>query len=1091
VGPSLRRRRQRRARGPIGGSLRGWVQGRRRRLAASTSDRLAAMVFAAAGLLGTAFAAAALVVGSASAAASGWPWFKSDLHVHSVFSGDGDPDLGIIAQAGKAAGYNVFFVTDHGRGSSFPIAGQTGNHLILDGALDRWTPLLVGNPGGVAEIVEGQSVNGDNRSLRVASSGVGGFASVWSRRGPNLRSGNAVLKVSIRPTSLPSGNGGLFVSASVGGDPTIGPPAGYTTTGGAVSPGKSYVFVWYWKFPPPPALYGSTPVIAFQLGAAGSGSTCTGGFAVNSPIWTNCTITLNNALAAVPAADRPMDMNAFQDLQVGASGNAAEGHFDAYALDATAPMTPAQEFAFRNTLISSFDTATFKMYPSVELGVGAHTQRFNYAATDPSQTVQEGTDAIATTQATGFPAQLNHPGVPGGVTPDQTVIDNNAFGADTMEVMAANMIADWDGILSKGVQLIGTWGTDNHVGSWSGESEANFIQAPTIGFNDLMRSVYEGRLYMGLKDFSGRLILNTDATSPDAFPARYPIFVSPAQAAAPAHLAITGGISLGSQVVWIVNGGAQLAADAPSGSSFDTIRQIPLGADFTYVRAELRNSGGKRIAMTEPIMWIDVAGLPSGMSMRVDGVSTPGGVGYTRTTTRGITTVAWAGGPRTLTLTVENPAGSLVEMAGTTGGLTPARVTVAGASVPRAGTLADYQASPRAWLVDASGAMRIKAEQATASAAVVVAFAGAGDTAPPNPPTGVAALPDAAGVTLGWNPASDNTGVAGYTVYRDGVALAEVATNRYRDATAASGASYRYTIDAYDAARNQSLQSAPAIVGPLPPEQTTPTTGPTTTAPPTGPTAAAAVAGAFRSVTAQRHVEAYDVRAALTIGRVPPALARRAPRRGSARARGEAVIAGARRARASAQLSGVSRRLTVVAYDGSTYVARDGRTFRRAVGALRDLLPTMPPAGLGVVPGSVPGSLTGLRLIGTTRVNGVSSRHYRAALTTAGLRRYVASALTRSGRAASLARAAGATARASVNRVDLYVAVSGGQLERATVAVTAAINAGRLVRGLRGRIPGTVKASTLVNAGGYGGSLTVAKPRSRGVVATLRALARG
>src|SRR5438309_6393579 len=253
--------------------------------------------------------------------------------------------------------------------------------------------------------------------LHVASSGAGA-ASAWSRRGPNLRSGNAVLKFSVSPKSV-TGTGGLYVSASIGGDPTISPSAGYTTAAGVVSPGKSYVFIWYYRNPPAAALYGGASVRTFQLGAPGSGSTCTVPFGAlfSTSAWTTCTITLNSALSPpFPPADLPSDVNAFLDLQIGASGTSADGYFDKYTLDATSPVPAQTEFAYRNSVISTYDTPTFKIYPSVEIGVGNHTQRFNYATPDASQTAQQGTDAIAATQATGFPAQLNHPGVAGGVS---------------------------------------------------------------------------------------------------------------------------------------------------------------------------------------------------------------------------------------------------------------------------------------------------------------------------------------------------------------------------------------------------------------------------------------------------------------------------------------------------------------------------------------------------------------------------------------------------------------------------------------------------------------------------------------------------
>src|SRR6476659_6959870 len=57
----------------------------------------------------------------ASAAPSG-TWYKTDTHVHSVFSGDAVADLGVLSQSAKARGYDALFLTDHQEGSGFQIS---------------------------------------------------------------------------------------------------------------------------------------------------------------------------------------------------------------------------------------------------------------------------------------------------------------------------------------------------------------------------------------------------------------------------------------------------------------------------------------------------------------------------------------------------------------------------------------------------------------------------------------------------------------------------------------------------------------------------------------------------------------------------------------------------------------------------------------------------------------------------------------------------------------------------------------------------------------------------------------------------------
>ena len=92
----------------------------------------------------------------------------------------------------------------------------------------------------------------------------------------------------------------------------------------------------------------------------------------------------------------------------------------------------------------------------------------------------------------------------------------------------------------------------------------------------------------------------------------------------------------------------------------------------------------------------------------------------------------------------------------------------------------------------------------------------AGDTQPPSAPTGLAATA-ATGtqVNLTWNAATDNVGVAGYTVYRNGSAIATTSgpsATSYSDTTASPSTTYAYTADAFDAAGNHSPQSSPVSV---------------------------------------------------------------------------------------------------------------------------------------------------------------------------------------------------------------------------------------------------------------------------------------
>jgi len=69
-------------------------------------------------------------------------------------------------------------------------------------------------------------------------------------------------------------------------------------------------------------------------------------------------------------------------------------------------------------------------------------------------------------------------------------------------------------------------------------------------------------------------------------------------------------------------------------------------------------------------------------------------------------------------------------------------------------------------------------------------------------------------ITLSWEAANDNTGVAGYTIYRNGVPLNSVngATLSYVDSDVTFNSNYSYRVDAFDLAGNHSTQSNSADV---------------------------------------------------------------------------------------------------------------------------------------------------------------------------------------------------------------------------------------------------------------------------------------
>ena len=106
------------------------------------------------------------------------------------------------------------------------------------------------------------------------------------------------------------------------------------------------------------------------------------------------------------------------------------------------------------------------------------------------------------------------------------------------------------------------------------------------------------------------------------------------------------------------------------------------------------------------------------------------------------------------------------------------------------------------------------------------------DTQAPSVPGGFsAAAASATQVNLAWSASTDNVGVAGYTIYRNGSSIATTSASSlsYSDTSAMPSTTYQYSVDAFDSAGNHSAATASISV-------TTPAMPPTLTFPPVADT---------------------------------------------------------------------------------------------------------------------------------------------------------------------------------------------------------------------------------------------------------------
>lgn len=92
-----------------------------------------------------------------------------------------------------------------------------------------------------------------------------------------------------------------------------------------------------------------------------------------------------------------------------------------------------------------------------------------------------------------------------------------------------------------------------------------------------------------------------------------------------------------------------------------------------------------------------------------------------------------------------------------------------------------------------------------------------GDTTPPSVPTNVTVgTRTTSSIALSWTASTDNVGVTGYRVSRNGMIVGYPTGTSYTDAGLSADTAYRYMVQAYDAAGNVSALSSPVDTRTLP-----------------------------------------------------------------------------------------------------------------------------------------------------------------------------------------------------------------------------------------------------------------------------------
>ena len=157
----------------------------------------------------------------------------------------------------------------------------------------------------------------------------------------------------------------------------------------------------------------------------------------------------------------------------------------------------------------------------------------------------------------------------------------------------------------------------------------------------------------------------------------------------------------------------------------------------------------------------------------------------------------------TSTPTITAP-GSPVTLAWNVSGATSVSIGNGVGDVTSRSNITDYPVQTTTYTLTASNS------SGSITAVVTVTVSSGADTQPPTVPTLLSATAvSAVEVDLAWTASTDNVGVAGYQIYRNGSAISSVPRTvlTYADTTASAATTYIYTVNAYDAAGNHSALS--------------------------------------------------------------------------------------------------------------------------------------------------------------------------------------------------------------------------------------------------------------------------------------------
>lgn len=108
-------------------------------------------------------------------------------------------------------------------------------------------------------------------------------------------------------------------------------------------------------------------------------------------------------------------------------------------------------------------------------------------------------------------------------------------------------------------------------------------------------------------------------------------------------------------------------------------------------------------------------------------------------------------------------------------------------------------------------------------AEIIVSTLVIADNVAPTIPTKLVATPSETSIALSWTASADNEGVAGYTIYLDGVLISTVNQTNFNITGLSSDTEYTLAVGAFDAASSESAKSEITVSTTIPADETAPT----------------------------------------------------------------------------------------------------------------------------------------------------------------------------------------------------------------------------------------------------------------------------